>query len=93
MRSADSAEQTGDERLVLVFGASGTVGTHLVPALLRAGRQVRASSRNRKALEARFGTELCQSARKRDDHVPSGGVGAALLSSVGCPVRLPERAS
>jgi NAD(P)-dependent dehydrogenase (short-subunit alcohol dehydrogenase family) len=66
MRSADSAEQTGDERLVLVFGASGTVGTHLVPALLRAGRQVRASSRNRKALEARFGTELCQSARKRD---------------------------
>jgi uncharacterized protein YbjT (DUF2867 family) len=58
MQSADGAEQAGDERLVLVFGASGTVGTHLVPALLRAGRQVRASSRNRKALEARFGTEL-----------------------------------
>jgi uncharacterized protein YbjT (DUF2867 family) len=38
---------------VLVFGASGYVGSHLVPALLARGRRVRASARRRKVLEAR----------------------------------------
>ena len=37
----------------LVFGASGYVGSHLVPYLARAGRNVRASSRNPQVLEAR----------------------------------------
>ena len=37
----------------LVFGASGYVGSHLVPYLLRLGRVVRASSRNPEVLEAR----------------------------------------
>jgi uncharacterized protein YbjT (DUF2867 family) len=44
----------------LVFGASGYVGSHLVPYLLRLGRVVRASSRNPEVLEARAwdGVEL-----------------------------------
>ena len=38
---------------VLVFGASGYIGTHLVPRLTAAGHQVRASSRNADVLRAR----------------------------------------
>jgi uncharacterized protein YbjT (DUF2867 family) len=38
---------------VLVFGASGYVGTNLVPYLAREGVRVRAAARNRKVLEAR----------------------------------------
>jgi uncharacterized protein YbjT (DUF2867 family) len=40
-------------RLHLVFGASGYIGTNLVPRLLAAGRRVRASARNAEVLEAR----------------------------------------
>jgi uncharacterized protein YbjT (DUF2867 family) len=39
--------------LSLVFGASGYVGTNLVPRLLQSGRPVRAAARNVKVLEAR----------------------------------------
>jgi len=49
-------------RRTLVFGASGYVGTNLVPRLLRAGQRVRAAARNVKVLEAREwqGVELVQ---------------------------------
>ena len=38
---------------ILVLGASGYVGTHLVPELVARGHRVRASSRRRDTLEAR----------------------------------------
>ncbi|MBK7592505.1 MAG: DUF2867 domain-containing protein [Betaproteobacteria bacterium] len=46
----------------LVFGASGYVGTHLVPALAARGATVRAAARRRSVLEARDwpGVELVQ---------------------------------
>jgi uncharacterized protein YbjT (DUF2867 family) len=58
MHTAESPKCGGDERLVLVFGASGTVGTHLVPALLGEGRIVRAAARDAAALMARFGPDV-----------------------------------
>ncbi len=53
---------TGAPGTVLVFGASGYVGSHLVPALVARGRRVRAAARQRKVLEARgwTGVELVE---------------------------------
>jgi len=48
-----AAPSPREDGLVLVFGASGYIGTNLVPALLAAGRRVRASARNRAVLEGR----------------------------------------
>ena len=44
---------SADTRLVLVFGASGYIGTHLVAALMGEGARIRAAARNRGVLEAR----------------------------------------
>jgi uncharacterized protein YbjT (DUF2867 family) len=44
---------TAARRTTLVFGASGYIGTHLVPALHAAGKPVRATARNVEVLEGR----------------------------------------
>jgi len=43
---------------ILVLGASGYIGTHLVPKLAAAGHRVRAASRHREVLEARGWTDV-----------------------------------
>jgi uncharacterized protein YbjT (DUF2867 family) len=45
-------------RLVLVFGASGYIGSHLVPALAGQGVRVRAAARHRDVLEARCWSDV-----------------------------------
>ena len=43
---------------ILVLGASGYIGTHLVPRLAHAGHSVRAAARHRQPLEARGWTDV-----------------------------------
>lgn len=43
---------------ILVLGASGYIGTHLVPKLVHAGHHVRAAARHREPLEARGWTDV-----------------------------------
>jgi len=64
-------------RRALVFGASGYVGTNLVPALGRAGWRVRASSRNRKVLGARAWSdvELVEADALKPDTLPAALAG------------------
>jgi uncharacterized protein YbjT (DUF2867 family) len=60
-----------------VFGASGYVGTNLVPRLLREGWQVRASSRNGKVVEARgwSDVELVEADALQPDSLPAALAG------------------
>ena len=47
------SEDSPSRPLTLVFGASGYIGTHLVPRLLAEGCSIRAVARRRAALETR----------------------------------------
>ena len=55
-------EDSPSRPLTLVFGASGYIGSNLVPELLRIGRRVRATARNIEVLEGRgwAGVELAR---------------------------------
>jgi uncharacterized protein YbjT (DUF2867 family) len=57
-----AAAPAQSEPLTVVFGASGYVGTNLVPHLVAAGQRVRAVARQRRVLEARGwqGVELIE---------------------------------
>jgi uncharacterized protein YbjT (DUF2867 family) len=59
--------------LHLVFGASGYIGSNLVPELLRSGRRVRATARNVEVLEGRgwSGVELAQADALDPDTLPA----------------------
>jgi uncharacterized protein YbjT (DUF2867 family) len=72
-----SAPRSPDSRLALVFGASGYIGTNLVPALRQAGWRVRACARNRKVLEARewTGVELVEADALAPDTLPAALAG------------------
>jgi uncharacterized protein YbjT (DUF2867 family) len=59
---SSQARPTGDRPLHVVFGASGYIGSNLVPELLRSGQRVRATARNIEVLEGRgwHGVEFAQ---------------------------------
>lgn len=64
-------------RTVLVFGASGYIGTNLVPRLLREGVPVRAAARSLRVLEARgwAGAGLVQADALRPETLPAALAG------------------
>ena len=64
--------------LAVVFGASGYIGSNLVPELLLANRRVRATARNVEVLEGRGweGAELCAADALDPDSLPAALEGA-----------------
>jgi len=69
-----------DPRRRLVFGASGYIGTYLVPRLLAAGAVVRVSSRQPRGLEARGwpGVEIVGADALDPDSLPAALAGVSI---------------
>lgn len=69
---------TDPRPLNVVFGASGYIGSHLVPELLRAGQRVRATARNVEVLEGRGwqGAELARADALDPATLPAALAGA-----------------
>ena len=94
----DRPEGAGEAQrpLILVFGASGYIGSHLVPRLLEAGERVRAAARNREVLAARGweGAELVSADAFKPDSLARAleGVSVAyyLVHSMGAGKRFGE---
>lgn len=63
----------GDAGVTLVFGASGYIGSNLVPLLVQQGRRVRAAARNAAVLEGRewSGVECVAADALRADTLPA----------------------
>lgn len=68
-----STKLHGTGRRSLVFGASGYIGTNLVPRLLAHGDRVRAAARNLNVLESRQwqGVETCAADALRPESLPA----------------------
>ena len=75
----NSASPPAPPGKVLVFGASGYIGTNLVPRLLQEGRDLRAVARSRAVLEARgwAGAELVEADALRPETLPAALEGVA----------------
>jgi uncharacterized protein YbjT (DUF2867 family) len=73
-----NAETATPRSLHVVFGASGYIGSNLVPELLRAGRRVRATARNIEVLEGRgwTGAELARADALDPATLPAALAGA-----------------
>jgi len=77
--STATPDRPADARpLHVVFGASGYIGSNLVPELLRSGRRVRATARNIEVLEARgwSGAELTRADALDPATLPAALAGA-----------------
>jgi len=58
MKNSTMKDANRDRGITLVFGASGYIGSNLVPALKAAGHRVRASARHLEVLQARSWSEV-----------------------------------
>jgi uncharacterized protein YbjT (DUF2867 family) len=79
-QTTNQSETVTDEALYLVFGASGYIGSNLVPRLLQEGRRVRAAARNISMLEGRewADAELVQSDALNPETLPAAMQGVEI---------------
>ncbi len=81
LEEAQQSDTETDEQLYLVFGASGYIGSNLVPRLIREGRKVRAGARNISLLEGRDwpGAELVAADALKPESLPAALQGVDIV--------------